>query len=226
MIVDRFLGGRRRVWAIVAAFGDGLTEAAQALAAPLELDATRLAQLRELGEGLAYNAYGDAETDLIVAPAALYRLLSGYADPFRFIRQEQPAQILAARRRSRTGARWSRSWRRTRSPSPCCPTRPDRRVRGSSNELARSAAQRAHAVHARAGWRLCRAFARHRRSPPALTRLRQFATAAGGTRRNQSPAGRNVAGVRAEVRGDLCLIHRSLPRPRYCAAAVNHCVSR
>ena len=88
MLVDRFLQGRRRIWAVVAAFGDNLDAPALALAAPLSLAAAQLDQLRELGENLAYNAYGDTEADLIVHPAELYRSLARYADPFRMIAEE------------------------------------------------------------------------------------------------------------------------------------------
>ena len=38
-IVDRYLDGRRRVWAVVAAFGDNLATAARNAAAPLGLAA-------------------------------------------------------------------------------------------------------------------------------------------------------------------------------------------
>jgi hypothetical protein len=55
--------------------------------------------LRELGDALAYNAYGDTEDDLIIHPAALYRRLCRYDDPFRFMRTETiVARIGAARR--------------------------------------------------------------------------------------------------------------------------------
>jgi hypothetical protein len=43
--------------------------------------------LRELGILLNYNAYGEKLEDLLVPPAALYRELHQFADPFDFIRQ-------------------------------------------------------------------------------------------------------------------------------------------
>jgi len=99
VLVDRHLGGRQRVWAVVAAFGDNLREVATELAAPLALDPGALAQLRELGESLAYNAYGDTEGDLIVHPATLYRTMAPYADPFRFIAGEALVQRIDEARR-------------------------------------------------------------------------------------------------------------------------------
>ena len=99
ILVDRHLEGRRRVWAVVAAFGDNLDEPARSLAGPLGFDPARLAALQGLGENLAYNAYGDTEDDLIVHPAALYRTLAPYADPFRLLAEEPLlARIDAARR--------------------------------------------------------------------------------------------------------------------------------
>ena len=71
ILVDRHLMGRHRIWAVVAAFGDNLPDAAQQLAVPLALDSAQLADLRELGESLTYNAYGDSEADLIAPPSAL-----------------------------------------------------------------------------------------------------------------------------------------------------------
>ncbi len=88
MLVDRYLGGKHRIWAIVAAFGDNLPDAASELARSFALSGERLAQLRELGEDLAYNAYGENMSDLMIPPAALYQLMHRYADPFQFLRSE------------------------------------------------------------------------------------------------------------------------------------------
>ncbi|MCC7483764.1 MAG: acetyltransferase [Burkholderiales bacterium] len=94
LIVDRFLGGRRRAWAVVAAFGDNLPRAAARAAAPLGLDETGLARLRELGEALNYNAYGDTVADLNYDPADLYATLRGYAEPRDFIENEPVLEVL------------------------------------------------------------------------------------------------------------------------------------
>jgi hypothetical protein len=89
LIVDRHLHGAHRAWAVAACFGDGLPEAARALAAPLRLDASALQGLRELGECINYNAYGERVDDLHVAPAELYRRMKPFADPLR-CRSELP----------------------------------------------------------------------------------------------------------------------------------------
>src|SRR5205085_2421584 len=44
------------------------------------------------------NAYGDSVADLIVHPAALYRTLHGYVDPFTFIADEPLWRTIAAQR--------------------------------------------------------------------------------------------------------------------------------
>lgn len=98
-IVDRFLGGQHRVWAVVASFGDNLAHAAKELATSLPLQATQISGLQELGECLNYNAYGDSEADLVIAPAALYALLHRHADPFTFIETEPVFQTLRKARR-------------------------------------------------------------------------------------------------------------------------------
>lgn len=99
ILVDRHLAGRARGWAVVAAFGDALDDAARELARSLPLQAADLDTLRDLGEALAYNAYGDFERDLIVPPAALYRALDGFADPLRFARESPALKAIDASRR-------------------------------------------------------------------------------------------------------------------------------
>ena len=84
VLVDRHLGGRFRAWAVVAAFGDALPDAAHTLADSLGLGPESRETLRSLGEDLNYNAYGETEAELLVPPADLYRELRPHADPLRF----------------------------------------------------------------------------------------------------------------------------------------------
>ncbi len=95
LLVDRFLGGKHRVWAVTAAFGDNLHEAARRAAEPLGLATGQLDQLRALGECLNYNGYGESLEDLHFHPADLYRGLSNYADPFAFIQEAPQFQTLS-----------------------------------------------------------------------------------------------------------------------------------
>ena len=90
LLVNRYLQGRHLAWAVAAAFGDNLADAARQAAVPLSLSADQLAQLQSLGECLNYNGYGETLDDLFFDPADLYRQLRPFADPFAFI-AESPA---------------------------------------------------------------------------------------------------------------------------------------
>jgi hypothetical protein len=150
MLVDRHLGGRYRIWAVVAAFGDNLVREAQALAAHLPLSAQQLHSLRELGETLAYNGYGDSEADLIIHPATLYRTVSRYAVPFDFIDGEMVYRTIRDSRREDLRRAVEVPPRSTlaRASVYVLPDTPwSRRVRGAlANELAQRDPERAHAV--------------------------------------------------------------------------------
>jgi hypothetical protein len=94
LIVDKYLGGRHRLWAVVAAFGDNLVESAIRAAQPLQLDHSELARLHELGEAINYNAYGDSVDDLHYHPADLYRSIAPYRDPRHFMFDEPVFEVL------------------------------------------------------------------------------------------------------------------------------------
>lgn len=98
LIVDEHLRGAHRIWAVVGAYGDDLAGPARACAAPLGLRDDQLGELRELGELLAYNAYGDCQADLILPPAQVYRRLRDCPDPFAFVRGAT-GRLLAKQRR-------------------------------------------------------------------------------------------------------------------------------
>lgn len=85
ILVDRQLGGRYRLWAVTAAFGDNLELVGQKMALEMGLRDDAIAELSQLGQTINYNAYGECTEDLHIAPAALYRELSGYENPFAFI---------------------------------------------------------------------------------------------------------------------------------------------
>ena len=97
-LVDRSLGGRFRAWAVAGAFGDNLADLALDLAAKLALDAESVEWLRELGESINYNAYGETLDEVLVAPGELYRVASRYADPLDFVRDEPLIARLTERR--------------------------------------------------------------------------------------------------------------------------------
>ncbi len=94
LIVDRYLSGRQRIWAVVAAFGDNLVKSALRTAELLGLESLDTERLRELGEGINYNAYGATLEDLHYHPADLFETLSHYSDPRDFIDGEPVFEVL------------------------------------------------------------------------------------------------------------------------------------
>jgi len=150
VLVDRYLKGRFRVWAVVGAFGDNLDDVALGLGASLALGAAELEKLRELGRSLNYNAYGESESDLLIRPAQLYARLAKYEDPLEFLAKEKIFTRLQAARHAdleaamETPPRWSGE----RASATLLPDRPSsRRVLGVfANHLAGIDPRRAHAV--------------------------------------------------------------------------------
>jgi hypothetical protein len=94
LLVDRYLDGRQRLWAVVAAFGDNLAGPAARAASPYALEEHDLGRLQELGEALNYNAYGETVDDLHYHPADLYETLRQYSDPRDFLENEPVFEVL------------------------------------------------------------------------------------------------------------------------------------
>lgn len=94
LLVSEYLQGRYATWAVAAAFGDNVPDAAAALAARLRLPAGEVQLLRTLGECLNYNAYGESIDDLYFPPAELYRRLARYTDPLEFARHDGALDVL------------------------------------------------------------------------------------------------------------------------------------
>lgn len=85
ILVNRHLNHQHWKWAVVAAYGDNLPAVATAMASEAGLNESQHNQLQELGTLLNYNAYGESVDDLHFHPAALYRALHEYVDPFDFL---------------------------------------------------------------------------------------------------------------------------------------------
>ena len=96
VLVDRYLEGRHRTWAIVAAFGDGLPTVAKAIAGSIGLDPHTTAMLEKLGISLNYNAYGDSVRDLHIDPAELAREMRPFENPIEFVRHSPTFARLAS----------------------------------------------------------------------------------------------------------------------------------
>lgn len=95
-LVDSYLGGRHRAWAIVAAFGDNLAGLGTALANATGIDPLTTATLQRLGIRLNYNAYGNAISDLCFDPAHLAQEMLPFADPIAFVRHSPAYEKLGA----------------------------------------------------------------------------------------------------------------------------------
>jgi len=88
LIVNRELDNAHLAWAVTAAFGDNLFDAARDAAAPLNLSKLQLDQLQTLGTLLSYNGYGSSLEDLFFPPAELYKRVKPYTDPLAFINED------------------------------------------------------------------------------------------------------------------------------------------
>ena len=85
LIVDTFLEGKHREWAITAAYGDNLIGPAEQLSKAMALTYDQSALLKTLGTCINYNSYGDDLSDLRIEPRHLYLQLCQYRSPFDFI---------------------------------------------------------------------------------------------------------------------------------------------
>jgi len=94
LLVNQYLDGKYLPWAVTAAYGDNLFSSAEQAAGPLGLGEADLEALKLLGTCINYNGYGSSLDDLIFAPAELYKLISGYENPFDFINNEPGYQTL------------------------------------------------------------------------------------------------------------------------------------
>ncbi len=110
-----------------------------------------LERLRELGECINYNAYGETIDDLHYHPADLFETVSHYRDPRDFISGEPVFEVLKrrARRRyrARRGARAAGGERRDAALYVLPDAAWSRRIHGFfANQLARRHPRRAHAL--------------------------------------------------------------------------------
>jgi len=89
-LVNGYLQGAHRPWAVVGSFGDNLRESAAALARPLGRSEEQLERLENLGIYINYNGYGPDPDELHFHPADLFRELLPYAEPEDFMADNRP----------------------------------------------------------------------------------------------------------------------------------------
>ena len=94
LIINKYLDNAQLPWAIVGAFGDGLDDCARGAATKLDYSAEQLQQLRLLGIGINYNAYGDTIEDLHFPPTELFRALHAFKNPLDFVRDSPISKTL------------------------------------------------------------------------------------------------------------------------------------
>jgi hypothetical protein len=150
LLMDRQLGGRFRAWALVGAYGDNLTRVADELAVGMGLGEAERRQLRLLGEGINYNAYGDDPSDQHIAPQQLYAMMQRYAHPLQLLRHESIADELHALRNADLQQALGEPMRAA-GPGARMVLLPDapwsrRVIGGLANQLASAEPQWAHAV--------------------------------------------------------------------------------
>jgi hypothetical protein len=150
LLMDDYLGGSHRAWAVVGTVGDNVDASARRAADPLGLGEDALLRLRDLGIYLNYNGYGATEEDLHLPPAELFRRLHPYVDPLDFIAQDPAFALLeSGYREDMAKAEALEAELETDSHGLyLLPAEPwARRVSGVlANQLAQAAPQRAHAL--------------------------------------------------------------------------------
>jgi len=151
LLVNEHLKGRFANWAITAAFGDNMNEAAVKLANKQGLTEHQQTQLKALGIYINYNGYGRTVDDLHIAPSDLFKACLAFKDPLELINtpnsiftqlaaaykadmaEAQSAEILADNNTCKVVLLADAAW--------------SRRVSGVlGNELANQSSEKAHAV--------------------------------------------------------------------------------
>lgn len=85
VLINHYLRGAYREWAVVGTFGDNLKHTAAGLLKNLNFSAEKAALLENLGIYINYNGYGASVEELHFAPDELYAVLSQYRSPFDFV---------------------------------------------------------------------------------------------------------------------------------------------
>jgi hypothetical protein len=94
IIVNDYLSGAYKLWAIVGAFGDNIRKKAFEMSEKLGLSNQDTHQLSILGEYLNYNSYGLSMDDLHISPYKIYDTLSQYDNPFKFMSESSEFEML------------------------------------------------------------------------------------------------------------------------------------
>ncbi|WP_295985386.1 hypothetical protein [uncultured Variovorax sp.] len=150
LLVDRHLGGACRAWALVGIYGDNMAAVADRLALDGGFEPGDCAGLHRLGMLINYNAYGEHEHDVRIAPRLLYALMLRYRDPRDMLAHESIVDEIDAVRQAdlRRALGTVPIWQGADGSVRVLPDAPwSRRVLGClANELASREPALAHAV--------------------------------------------------------------------------------
>ncbi|OKY24630.1 acetyltransferase [Thalassotalea sp. PP2-459] len=151
LIVNQYLNQQFPLWAITAAYGDNMLEAAQALSDELNLSTNERDQLKRFGIYINYNGYGSSLEDLHFTPEQLFRELVKYSNPFDII--NQPGSVFSQLEQAYHQDMANAEQAKVLAENDVCkvielPDEPwSRRVSGVlGNELANKTPNKAHAV--------------------------------------------------------------------------------
>ncbi|GLX86667.1 acetyltransferase [Thalassotalea loyana] len=85
LLVNEMLNGKYAYWAIAAAFGDNMIQAAEKLVEQYQLNQGQAELLKRLGVYINYNGYGQSINDLHFKPDELFKALVKFENPFELI---------------------------------------------------------------------------------------------------------------------------------------------
>lgn len=85
LLMNKYLDNAQPLWAITAAYGDGLDKSASQLADQFGVSDNEKLHLKQLGELVNYNGYGASVDDLHFKPESLYQELMKYDSPFEVV---------------------------------------------------------------------------------------------------------------------------------------------
>ncbi len=88
LIINEYLNQAEAAWAVVGAYGDNFDQQASELGQSIDLAASELEQLRQLGICLNYNGYGFEVEDLMFHPIELFKRVRPYRNPLDFVENE------------------------------------------------------------------------------------------------------------------------------------------
>ena len=89
LLINAYLQDKYPLWAVAAAYGDGLDHIADRQAKRLQLTENQQSQLKELGVLVNYNGYGSSVKDLHFDPAEMFKVLVDYETPFDVVQDKE-----------------------------------------------------------------------------------------------------------------------------------------